>query len=263
MVFERGWKLEAGGDFSVKTEGNTALHFSKTLEESWGEAVSLGFRNIDKGKPGQLTLDRVDDARAADFLVTPYWVVKILLTARQDLAGQLAVEPCAGNGALIRHAEMAADRLKIPRVIWGAAVEIRDESEALQRAMRSEKRVWSPQDVTSIDDNEPIAGPEIKLAWTNLPWFNGVIPVCKAVWRLWPNAHLWGLCSTFFYLQTTKEARATFMQEHRPQEILHLPRRVRFEGQKSEYNFPVAWHHWLPEGQRGAGIWNMLQDSES
>lgn len=225
--------------------------------------MTHGFRSADKGKPGQLTLDGVDDIRSCDFLRTPYWVVKILLTARRTLAWQRAVEPCAGDGALMRHADKASDELQIPHIIWRAAVEIRDEKAALRRAMRSAGGVYSPQDVTSLDKSALIAAPDVTLAWTNLPWFDGVIPVCRAVWRLWPNAHLWGLCSTFFYLQTAKQARGTFMQEHRPQEILHLPRRVRFEGQKSEYNFPVAWHHWLPGGSRGAGIWDMLLDSES
>jgi hypothetical protein len=218
--------------------------------------MTHGFKASAKGLAGQLSLlDGSDDARSAAFLSTPYGLVRQLLRSVPSLAGQLAIEPCAGNGAIIRHSWRAASELEQSEIDWRYAVELRDERDALASLARD---VYTPCDTTQL----VLCDRDVTLALTNLPWFDGVIPICEALWRMVPNAHVWGLCSTFFYLQTAKEARARWMHDHRPEHIYHVPHRVVFEGERGAYNQPVAWHHWLPGGQRGAGIWDMLLDDD-
>lgn len=204
-----------------------------------------------QGKPGQRSLwgDEFEHASAA-FLETPYWVCKAVVDARpQWFADKIAVEPCAGKGAIVYHAQA----LELG-IAWHAAIEMRDEGEALY-GLASD--VWTGRPIEELD-NRYHGSVYPTLGWTNLPWYKGVIPVCEAFWSLFPRAHLLGLCCTRFTLDGKgAQSRAAWLKRHRPEELLRLPERVSFRG--AAYPHPVEWWYFLPGGARGAGHWDILE----
>ena len=204
-----------------------------------------------EGKPGQRSLwgDEFEHATAA-FLETPLWICKAVADVRPWwFAHKIAVEPCAGKGAIVHH----ADSLDLG-ITWHSVIEMRDEVEALHNLASAVSTGRPIQELDGVYSGS--LSPD--LGWTNLPWYKSVIPVCEAFWSLFPRAHLLGLCCTRFTLDGQgAQSRAAWLKRHRPEEILRLPERVSFRG--AAYPHPVEWWYFLPGGERGAGRWDILE----
>lgn len=171
----------------------------------------------------------------ADFYPTPAWCVRRLLEAT-ELPGGLWLEPCAGDGAIIRAAnEVRQD------VSW-LAVELRPECRALLQPLTlpgglrigdiASGELWAKESGPAV----AITNPPFSLAAEVIDTCLRVAPVVVMLLRL-------------NYVASAK--RAAFMRETAP-DIFVLPNRPSFTGTGTDSN-DYAWFIWREERLRTAG----------
>lgn len=145
-----------------------------------------------------------------DAYYTPSWCVRALLRAVR-LPGGLWLEPCAGEGAIIREATA-----RHPGAIWWLAVEKREECRAALEAIPEVHRI-------TIGDflEGPLVGPVASVAITNPPYSLAA----EFVERCLPLASVTIMLLRLNWLGSQR--RAAFLRSHMP-DVYVLPRRPSF-----------------------------------
>lgn len=205
------------------------------------------------------------EAEIAQYRSTRYETVRQLLD-HVRLPGGHWVEPCAGEGHIVRHVAKWCDENERQRPSFWTCIELRDESWLVDlakepwrwtRALGVDRggpehmhgRVWvhSPQDLLTYDARDS----GVSVVITNVPWpgWTELLLWERMRW-LWPEAelliHTWvpefqdGPCDEI----TGRPARAQWLEEHKPSRFLLLSGRQVYGESKTAYPHPVAWLHW-------------------
>lgn len=209
-------------------------------------------------KPAQLGMFAAASTDRWQYRPTEYRTVAPLFE-RLSLPGGHWVEPCAGDGHIVRHVAQARRELGQPLPSFWTCVEIGD-SPAL-RALPSEQatltaggRIWvhDRQDfLTYEDDDRSRLG--VSVVFTNWPWY-GIAPLVLRAFVLYPNAHVVGLCCA---REPLDNGRHKFFQDHAPDKYECAGRQKM--GHKNGYAHPVQWLHWPLGGRnRRKGTWEIL-----
>lgn len=206
---------------------------------------------------GFTAADATADAERHQFRSTRYDTIAPLLDVL-PLPGGLWIEPCAGDGALIRHVERWRRENGAIQVTAWIAVDIRESSPLREYCTTLGRRcaVFDGCDFTAWEppDRRDRIGASVVI--TNLPWY-GWEPIVDRAFELFPNAHVVGL-SCMRELQNDG-GRADWHLEH-PADLYVCHGRQRFSAETAGYPHPVAWFHW-PPGQRDrtdGARWRML-----
>ena len=200
-----------------------------------------------------------DDAAAAErakFRRTEYATIAPFLDV-MSLPGGLWVEPCAGDGDLIRHVERWRREAGVPPVTLWYAVELRTSPalRALAEEMAPRLVVFDATDFLtwSPPDSRDRIGCAVTI--TNWPWY-GWEPLASHAFAVFKHAHVVGLSCTRELLDGD---RPDWHHAH-PADQYVCHGRQRFDA-ATGYPHPVAWFHWPPGArQRNAGTWRILPE---
>lgn len=172
---------------------------------------------------------------SADFYPTPAWCVARLLEALHLPAG-LWLEPCAGNGAIIRAAQAVR-----PDITWAAA-ELRPAAAAHLRPLLGDS-TWRLHigDVRKaadfIDEQAPVGlmtNPPLNIATELMEFFVGAGRWVVLLLRL-------------NFLSSAR--RCPFLRRHTP-DVYVLPNRPSFTGGGKTDSIEYAWFVWPPASRR-------------
>lgn len=164
------------------------------------------------------------------------------------------VEPCAGEGHIVRHVARWCDENEKPRPSFWTCIELRAEPALGEmvaypsEVTRNHGRVWiySPQDLLTFQEQDD----GVAVVITNMPWYGWTERgLFESMRWLWPQAEIVLLTCMRELLdgprneETGRPARPQWLAKNRPNRILWCAGRQAF-GQKSTYPHPVAWLHW-------------------
>jgi hypothetical protein len=213
------------------------------------------------------------EAERHQFRATSYETVRQLLDALPLPSGHWA-EPCAGDGAIIKHVAKWCDAAEKPRPTFWTAIELRRNAglDALAEhpwlytrdtawnsggpgQMGAHGRIWAHEGSDLRDWTDPLANPAhgpdkgVSVCITNLPWYGWTtMGLVERMRRLWPVAHIVALTCTRECLDGERPA---WFRDHMPSAILRCAGRQRLAsirgGQPTNgYPHPVEWLHWKP-----------------
>jgi len=163
----------------------------------------------------------------ADFYPTPAWCVRRLLD-EVVLPGGGWVEPCAGDGAIVRAVSAVRDD-----VVW-TCNEVRATCEEPLRGLGATVRIgetqgWRPDERAAV----AITNPPFRLAMDMVAWSRRHADVAVLLLRL-------------NFVATAR--RAPFMRAH-PPDVYVLPNRPSFTGRGTD-SIEYAWFVWGQGGGR-------------
>jgi len=202
------------------------------------------------------------DAEVAQFRSTGYETVRQLLDHLR-LPGGHWVEPCAGEGHIVRYVARWCDEHEKPRPSFWTCIELRDDGALWDLACLPEDvtknlgpeyrgscgKVWvhSPQDLLTFEERDN----GVSAVITNMPWPGWTE---RGLWErmrwLWPQAEI--VAHTWVQEfqdgprnpETNRPARAQWLDDHKPNRFMLCAGRQVYSDSKSAYPHPVAWLHW-------------------
>ena len=177
----------------------------------------------------------------ADFYPTPSWCVRRLLEAVVLPPGHW-VEPCAGDGAIIRAVNSARDD-----VTWTANELLGERRGDLAEAVGTSGLVR----IGSFEAQPPPTAAEVAI--TNPP-FSLAMPVVE--WSL-KHANISALLLRLNFIGSAK--RAAFMRVH-PPDVFVLPNRPSFDGKGTD-SIEYAWFVWRRGESRHQGKLMVLPET--
>lgn len=183
--------------------------------------------------------NRGSERKPYDFYITPEYAIRSAVEGITLPVGRW-VEPCAGNGQIIR----TVNAMK-PGIEW-TAIDVREEC-------RSDLEALLPKQQVTIADflNCTLDGPEFDVAITNPPYGLAL----EVIGRAMMMARYVVVLTRLNFLGSQK--RAAFMQAY-PPDVYGLPRRPSFTKGGTDAT-EYAWLVWPPERSRAHGTFQVLE----